>query len=221
MADDNADRILFLLKTRGPATAAALARELRITAVGARQHLARLAADGLVAHGDERQGVGRPKRHWRLTDKAAGRFPDGHAQMTAEILSAVRAVFGEPGLDRLIRQRERETLTRYKAAMRGAASLPDRVRRLAQLRSEEGYMAECQSDGDGGLLLIENHCPIFAAARLCQGLCRSELQVFRNVLGRCIVERTDHVLAGARRCAYRIAPIGKNAARNRHRGDAP
>jgi predicted ArsR family transcriptional regulator len=63
------------------------------------------------------------------------------------------------------------------------------------------------SRADGGFLLIENHCPICAAAAVCQGLCREELSLFRRVLGSEVrVERTDHVLAGARRCAYRITP---------------
>jgi predicted ArsR family transcriptional regulator len=174
--------------------------------MGVRQHLGRLAGDGLVVHDDERRGVGRPKRHWHLTEKATLRFPDTHAQMTVEILGAAKAVFGQRGLDRLIRQRERETLARYKAAMRGARSMAERVRRLAALRSEEGYMAECTAGPDGHLLLVENHCPVCAAAQTCQGLCRSELAVFRSVLSGAAVERTDHILAGARRCAYRIEP---------------
>jgi predicted ArsR family transcriptional regulator len=206
MYEHNADKILFFLKTRGPATAAALAKVLRITPMGVRQHLGRLAGDGLVVHDDERRGVGRPKRHWHLTEKATLRFPDTHAQMTVEILGAAKAVFGQSGLDRLIRQRERETLARYKAAMRGARSMAERVRRLAALRSEEGYMAECTAGPDGHLLLVENHCPVCAAAQTCQGLCRSELAVFRSVLSGALVERTDHILAGARRCAYRIEP---------------
>lgn len=206
MSENNADRILFFLKTRGPLAAAALAKTLRITAMGVRQHLARLEDGGLVAHADERLTVGRPKRHWRLTEAAAARFPDTHAQMTVEILASVRKVFGVRGLDRLIRQRERETLARYQAAMRGARSVGERSRRLAAMRSDEGYMAECVARPDGSLLLVENHCPICAAARSCQGLCRSELEIFRAVLPDADIERTDHIMAGARRCAYRIAP---------------
>lgn len=205
MSHDNADRILLLLKTRGPATAAVLARSLRITPMGVRQHLARLAAGGLVGHSDQRLSVGRPKRHWHLTDKAEGRFPDSHAQMTVEILAAARQAFGSRGLDRLIAVRERETLVRYRSATRGARTLAERVRRLAALRSEEGYMAESTTAADGSLLLVENHCPVCAAARACQGLCRSEIDIFRAVLPDASVERTDHILAGARRCAYRIA----------------
>ena len=66
-------------------------------------------------------------------------------------------------------------------------------------------MAEVQAHPDGGFTLVENHCPICAAATACQGFCRAELEVFRSVLGDDVtVERTDHILAGARRCAYRI-----------------
>lgn len=217
MHENNVERILFLLKTRGPMTAAALARALRITAAGARQHLARLADEKLVNHVDERLTVGRPKRHWRLAEKAQSRFPDSHAQMTVEILASVRKVFGEAGLDRLIGQRESETLDRYRDAMRGGRTVAERARRLAALRSEEGYMAECVAQPDGTLLLVENHCPVCAAARSCQGICRSELEIFRAVLKGASVERVDHILAGARRCAYRIA-AAQSRARPGHDG---
>ncbi len=66
-------------------------------------------------------------------------------------------------------------------------------------------MAEWRVKGDS-YLLIENHCPICAAATACQGLCRAELELFREALGaEATVIRVDHILAGARRCAYRIA----------------
>jgi len=83
MSDASADRILFLLKTRGPQTAAALAKAMRITAVAVRQQLMKLQAESLVEHRDARLTVGRPKRHWRLTEAAQSRFPDAHAGMKA------------------------------------------------------------------------------------------------------------------------------------------
>jgi predicted ArsR family transcriptional regulator len=66
-------------------------------------------------------------------------------------------------------------------------------------------MATWQEADDGGLLLIENHCPICAAATACQGFCRAELDVFRAVLGpETEVVRNEHIVAGARRCSYSI-----------------
>jgi predicted ArsR family transcriptional regulator len=55
---------------------------------------------------------------------------------------------------------------------------------------------------------VENHCPICAAATACQGFCRSELAIFREMLGpTCDIERTEHIIQGARRCAYLIRPV--------------
>lgn len=201
------DRLLHALKAAGPQTALVLARRLGISAVAVRQGMERLTRDGLVAHDDERAGVGRPRRVWRLTEAGHGRFPDNHAGLTLELIEAARGVFGERGLERLIARRETAALAAYRARLAGAPGLRARVARLARVRDEEGYMADWRADGDG-FVLVENHCPVCAAARACQGLCRSELALFRAVLGPgARVERTEHLLAGARRCAYRIEPI--------------
>ena len=201
-----ADRILFLLKTRGPAETLALAVTLGVSRQTTLQQLERLVAEGLISHADERRGVGRPRRIWSLTLAAQARFSDTHAQLTVEMLDAVRAEFGDGGVDRLIARREAVTTQSYAQALAPLQSLAARVARLTELRTAEGYMADCSPDPGGGFLLVENHCPICAAAAACQGFCRAELQVFRDVRGPDVtVERTDHILAGARRCAYRIS----------------
>jgi predicted ArsR family transcriptional regulator len=85
------------------------------------------------------------------------------------------------------------------------APIEERVAALAKLRREEGYMADWSAEADGSFRLIENHCPICAAATLCQGFCRDELELFRETLGPdVVVEREEHILADARRCAYRV-----------------
>ena len=200
------DGVMYQLKTRGPQTAAQVARRLGVTAMAVRQHLYRLKESGLVEFSDERRKVGRPARVWGLTSAAAERFPDTHSDLTVEILAAVRAAFGEAGIDKLLRERTRRQLEEYRTRLRPAGtSIAKRAQALADVRREQGYMAECSKMPDGSILLAENHCPICAAASTCQGLCREELSLFRAVLGdKARVERTDHILAGARRCAYRI-----------------
>jgi predicted ArsR family transcriptional regulator len=199
------DRLLILLKTRGPQTAAALGAAMGVTGEAARQQLVKLAADGLVAATAEPRGVGRPAQVWSLTDKGNARFPDAHADLTVQLIRAVRSELGEVALDRLIDARAAEAARGYQAALSGAADLGERVARLAEARTQEGYMAECRADGNG-YLLVENHCPICAAATECQGFCRAERDVFQRALGKNVtVERTEHIVAGDRRCAYRIA----------------
>jgi predicted ArsR family transcriptional regulator len=202
--ENPADRILGLIKRRGPLRSADIAAILGTTAEAARQHLVKLADDGLVQAVAGKRGVGRPARVWHLTQAGHGRFPDTHAELTVRLIDAVRSTFGEEALERLICAREAETRRAYALALADAATLRARVARLARIRSREGYMAEWRPAGDG-FLLLENHCPICAAAAACQGFCRAEIEVFRAVLG-CdvVVDRIEHMLAGARRCAYRI-----------------
>lgn len=197
--------ILQALKGHGEQTAAALAGRLEITPVAVRQHLDRLFADGLVKFEDRRESVGRPKRHWTLSPKGHGRFPDNHEGLTLEMLDAVRSVFGDEGLERLIGERETRMRKSYQEALGETAGIPQRLRRLAERRTSEGYMAEVEELPDGSYRLLENHCPICAAARACQGFCRSELALFAHLLGPGVsVEREEHIIAGARRCSYRV-----------------
>ena len=95
----------------------------------------------------------------------------------------------------------------YAARIPSSAPLQEKLRQLARLRTEEGYMAEVKPERNGSFLLLENHCPICAAASACQGFCQTELDLFRTVLGSDVsVERVEHIVAGDRRCAYRITP---------------
>ncbi|MGJ7492324.1 helix-turn-helix transcriptional regulator [Variovorax sp. ZT4R33] len=206
--DSTADRILFALKTRGPVATAALAAQLAITGEAARQQLQKLQAAGLIESRLQPQaGAGRPRSDWALTAAGHARFPDTHAQLTVQLLSTVREVFGEEGLDRLVAIREQATRTAYLQACDGIEALEPRLRRLAALRDAEGYMARVEPDGRDWLL-IEDHCPICAAATSCLGFCRSELEVFREVAGpRGTLQREEHLIAGARRCVYRITPV--------------
>lgn len=207
---NTADHTLFLLKTRGPQTAQQLAALLGLTSMGARRQLETAQEKGLVAYEDVADKVGRPARRWLLTAAGHARFPDRHADLTLQMIQQVRALFGEDGLDRLIAAREQQSEQSYRATLEQAAAdsgLAGKVRALALARDAEGYMAEAEPQDDGSMLLIENHCPICAAATECQNFCRSELEVFQRVLGEdCRVERAEHLLAGARRCVYVIRP---------------
>jgi predicted ArsR family transcriptional regulator len=206
LSDRGDDRVLFQLKTRGPQTALAIGSRLSMTATGARQHLAKLEAAGLVASENRHQSRGRPTKYWRLTERGHGRFPDRHSDLTLEFLRASEAVFGVQGLERLVRHREARALAAYRRELSGRRTLRERLSRLAEIRSREGYMASVTEDAPGRFLLIEDHCPICAAAATCQGICRSELALFRKALGEeIVVERVDHILSGGRRCAYRVS----------------
>ncbi|PQA91204.1 MarR family transcriptional regulator [Chryseobacterium shigense] len=199
-----ADRILMFLKMRGEATSLLIAKELSITKEGARKHLLNLAEEGLITSVSKSEGVGRPSTYYTLTEKGLSQFPDSHADVTVQILRSVKNLLGDNALDLLINDREKTTYQRYEKALVNAESLEQRLDVLVKVRSEEGYMAEWTKE-DGAYFLIENHCPICAAAAECQGFCRAELSNFQNLIGKAYqVERVNHILSGGQRCVYKI-----------------
>jgi len=201
--------ILDLLKLEGPQDAQSLAASLGVSAMAVRQHLYDMQDQTLVTYSEVARPMGRPAKLWTLTPAAESFFPDGHAELTASLLGAMQEAFGAAGVEHLLAMRARDQAAAYGERVDSSEALPFRLAALAELRSEEGYMAAVQEQDDGSYLLVENHCPICTAAARCSGLCAAELDVFRRVLGdEVAIERTDHILAGARRCAYRVQPKG-------------
>ncbi len=201
-------RVLAALKRLGPIEAERLAEELELTAMAVRQHLYALEGDGLVSFAEAARPRGRPAKLWRTEPPADAYFTDAHAALTADLITGMKTAFGEKGLERILKLRTAAQVKAYSAALSGKKTLQAKLKALAKLRSEEGYMAEVRGDGAGGYLLVENNCPVCAAARLCTGLCREELACFRAALGKgAQIARRDHIIAGARRCVYHVTAL--------------
>lgn len=201
-------RILAILKAQGPRSAAQLAEQLGVTPMAVRQHLLAMASEGLVAYAAPPGKVGRPTKLWRLTRLAedappqtAPGFADGHAQLVAELLACL-----EPeALAAALALREKRLGKLYGKGLGKKTPLRARLERLAKARSAEGYMAEVAVSADGWYLLVQNHCPIRAAACACPDLCTGELRAFEKALGKDVtLERREHRLSGDRRCSVAV-----------------
>jgi predicted ArsR family transcriptional regulator len=199
-------RLLELIKSGGPQTATELAQRLGVTPVAVRQHLQALEKDGLLVYVEERRPVGRPARRWSLGEAAEPFFPDSHREFAVGLIEAIDGAFGGEGLQRLVEERVRQQIRRYRRRMpESKAPLEERVAALASLRNEEGYMTEWSADGQDCWVLAENHCPICAAAKVCGGLCAGEPALFQTILGPDVeVRRTEHLLEDSYRCVYQI-----------------
>jgi predicted ArsR family transcriptional regulator len=201
------EKIIQLLKTEGPLTAKILASELGLTTMGVRQHVQGLEDSGDVIFKDEKAARGRPTRYWSLTDKGNSRFADRHDELTVQLVDSVITLFGDDGLEKLISHREETSMVNYRLALADRFGVEEKLQTLAKLRSDEGYMAMVEAH-DGVFWLIENHCPICAAASKCLSFCRSELQMFQTLMSEvATVSREEHIVEGARRCAYKVLPI--------------
>jgi predicted ArsR family transcriptional regulator len=200
------EKAVWLLKTKGPQALASLAETMMVTTEGARFQLLKLSNEGLVEARTESKGRGRPQQIWSLTAAGHARFPDTHADLTVRLIQKMRETLGENALDAVIEANGRDGQAKYIKELENLTGLEERIDGLAKIRDREGYMASYTKQ-ENEFLLIENHCPICAAASACMGFCKSELETFSVVLGDQVeVKRVDHILAGARRCAYQITP---------------
>ncbi len=197
------ERIVSIIKKSGEARAEDIAEILSVTPMAARQHLYKLEEDGTVKSESRAAGRGRPSKYWRLTDRADVYFPDAHRDLSLDLLTSVRSVFGDSGLNALVQDRSEKQQLAYKTELDTFDTLDEKMKALVTIRTREGYMAETVKGDDGTWYLDENHCPICAAAKICSGLCASELEIFRTLFkGYATVERSEHITQGARRCRY-------------------
>jgi predicted ArsR family transcriptional regulator len=144
-----------------------------------------------------------------VTEAAQDLFPTGYDGLAAGLLEAVEQVGGEALLRQVLAARR--GLLRDRIAGRIASRLPagaplaDRVRELAVMQDEQGYLADAHPEPDGSVRLVEHNCAILRAAAGRPIACAEELELFADVLDARVV-RTSHIPAGDRACAYHISP---------------
>jgi predicted ArsR family transcriptional regulator len=173
-----------------------------------RRHVYDLRDEGLITFEERKQrsgqGRGRPAKFWSLSDKAQKIFPDAHQALAVDLLDTIKTSLGQDALKQVIDTHAQKQYQEYLTRLSSLTSLPDRIKALADIRTEEGYMAKAATDGKDWMI-SENHCPICSAAKTCTRLCANELWVFQKILGESvIITREEHILAGARRCRYLI-----------------
>jgi DeoR family suf operon transcriptional repressor len=108
--------LLTALKKAGEARADDVASALGITVSAVRQHVAGLAADGLVEHREVRAGPGRPHHLYRLSEQGDRLFPRAYGSIVLDLLEEVEDE--DPAmLDRLFERRRKRRVEGAKARL--------------------------------------------------------------------------------------------------------
>jgi predicted ArsR family transcriptional regulator len=203
--------ILVRLRRDGAASPDQLAGAIGASRTGVLQQLRALEATGFVSRQTVRHGVGRPRHLYDITDEAQELFPANYGALAAGLLTALRSVGGEALVEQVFIARRRQIGDRVRRELQdrvGAkASLAERVRELAVLQDEQGYLANAVIGSDGTIRLREHNCAILDVAREARAACDAELDLFRDVLGADVVRET-HIASGDRCCSYRIVETG-------------
>lgn len=194
-------QLLVELKRDQPLSAKELAERHGVSANAVRRHLKELELEGLVRHDREQRGHGAPTYTYRLTEQAEALFPKRYDEALTDVLTYLARADGRQAVERIFAQRFRAHADRLKAELAGA-SFEERVAAVAQLLTEQGFMAEW-SAGDGEARIAEHNCAVQAAARRFPEICAAEAAFLRDVLG-ADVKREAYIPAGCNACEYAV-----------------
>ncbi len=184
--------VLYALRRRGEASAEQIAEQLDMTVSGARQHLSALTRDGKR---------GRRPLVYAATAAADRLFPKAYGELTNELLGYVES--SDPKLlDELFAKRREQRITNARTRLATKRGLGAKVAELTRILDEDGYLATSENVSPGVYRIVEHNCAIWAVAQRYGQACASELEFIRAALPDATVERIQHMVAGARHCAY-------------------
>jgi predicted ArsR family transcriptional regulator len=201
--DSRRDTILAFLKTRGHATLGEIATHLEVSKQGTLRHLEALEAAGLATVAPAPpHGRGRPENVYRLTAAAGDHFPDGHRELTGQLVEFL----SEEQLKRFFERRAAKLEAEYSERLAGL-DFEARVRELAKLATEHGHMAEVVEHG-GALAIRHCNCPIQDVAARTGLPCVNEQQMYERLLG-AQVTRSTWMAEAASDCTYEVKESGR------------
>ena len=200
--------LLLRLRLDGPSSPDQLAERIGASRTGVLQQLRALEAAHLVSRQTVRHGVGRPRHLYDVTADAQDLFPSNYDGLAAGLLAAIESVGGDDLLDQVFAARRRQLGDRVRGQMAERvdpeAPLLERVRELAVIQGDQGYLADATLEADGTIRLREHNCAIYHIAAGSPAACQAELELFSEILGADVV-REQHIASGDRCCSYKIA----------------
>ena len=197
--DSRRETILAFLKMHGTATLGEVATHLEVSKQAALRHLDNLEASGLVSvASSEAHMRGRPENVYRLTPAAGEHFPDGHRELTTQLIEFMSS----EQMKEFFKRRAERMEAEYAPRLAGL-DFSSRVRELAKLATEHGHMAEVVELADGGLAIRHCNCPIQDVAARTGLPCLNEQQMYERLLG-AEVARTTWMAQDSNDCTYEM-----------------
>ena len=179
-------RVARFILENGPSTAAALAERLDLTPAAVRRHLDQLVDDGAVEARDPRatghKGRGRPAKVFALTERGREGFDQQYDDLAVQALRFLAQTAGEDGLRAFAARRADFIRDGFASISQQQPDLtPAQV--LAQVFTDEGYVASVRELPVVGEQLCQQHCPVSHVAHEFPQLCEAETAAISELLG--------------------------------------
>jgi predicted ArsR family transcriptional regulator len=199
-------KLLYYLKVMQHAGLKELADVMKISRMAVHKHLSVLQNRGLVESIEIRESsVGRPKMMYQLTSQSKSIFPKSYSAIATHALDFIERNMGKEGVERVLRDRQDDLFDKYYKHLKDL-DFDKRVKELARIRDEEGYMAESKKESKLSSrrhVLLEYNCPIIHIAEKHWEACSVETELFEKLLG-ADIETTHRAAQGDLICKFVI-----------------
>ena len=187
MGQPTRERVARSILEQGPSTAAALAARLDLTPAAVRRHLDHLVAEAAVEAREARpagtRGRGRPAKVFAITDTGRDRFDQQYDDLALQALRFLAETGGEDAVRAFADRRMAFIEERFADVLTDDPALSP-AEALAQVFTDEGYVAGVRELPLVGEQLCQQHCPVSHVAHEFPQLCEAETAAISRVLGR-------------------------------------
>ena len=196
-------KLLYYLKIMQQAGLEELANVMKISRMAVHKHLALLQQRGLVEGIETRGHVGRPRMVYQLTNQSKTIFPKSYSAIASHALDFIERNMGKEAVEKVLRERQSELFDQYYKRLKDL-DFDKKVKELARIRDEEGYIAESKKlKSDGKHILLEYNCPIIHIAEKHWEACSTETELFEKLL-EANIETTHRAAKGDLICKFAI-----------------
>ena len=194
--------ILTEIKRSQGLSVSELCDRVGLSYMGVKQHCIALERDGYLDTWRRPKGMGRPEKAYRLTDVAQEFFPTEYSNFTTEVLDSIQEVYGPNAADKILFNIFKNETSKLQTRI-NSATLEDKMRQLATMRDERGYMSEYYYDRDTGHhQIIEYNSPILMCMDRFRILRDLEKQLFESIL-ECGIVREEERVSGLYKCIFK------------------
>ena len=154
------DTIIEFIKISGGATVGQISKELSLTSTNVRQHLASLERDQLITSKTIKQGAGRPKILYTLTESAANLFPKRYDFLLSMVLNEIENMDGPEKIDDIFNNITDKLYFLCFMFFEGL-STEEKLEKITSMAKAWGSMAEWKKLSQNQYVLYEYNCNFY------------------------------------------------------------
>jgi predicted ArsR family transcriptional regulator len=202
-------KILNELGGNGRKTAAEIAFAIRVQVSAARKHLESLHASGLVIQEFVRDGVGRPKKFYSLSELGRELFPRQYELVLNSFIEKLIANTDRPFVESIVKKVASDIAKPKNAESQNIASKQtflERMDHLVNSLGAFGFDTSLERNETGNLRLVSHNCPLYKVAKkhpdlMCQAF---HTEIIRAALGTDSIRLEGCVLSGDTTCVHSV-----------------